>query len=86
MSNDVEVHLNLGGINELMRGEEVQALLSEEANALLDRAEALKGRAGAEYSMNIREINWIAVATVRADNNDAKLDNLENDTLLKARG
>lgn len=86
MNNDVEVHLNLVGINDLMRGVEVQELLSEEASAMLDRAEALKGRAGAEYSMNIRVINWIAVATVRADNEEAGLDNLENDTLLKARG
>lgn len=83
---DTKIELNLQGINELMKSAEVQAVLQEEGQKILARANSLKQAAGAQYGMSTKAINWIAVTTVRADNGEAVLDNLQNNTLLKARG
>lgn len=82
----VKFELNLQGLNQLMRGPEMQGILNQAGSRVLSRAQAMASEPGAEYSMNTRAINWIAVTTVRADNYEARKDNYENNTLLKALG
>lgn len=82
----VDFKLDLRGLNELMKGPEMQSILNQQGSAVLSRAQSMAQMDGAEYSMNTRAINWIAVTTVRADNFEARKDNYDNNTLLKALG
>ena len=82
----VDFKLNLPGLNELMKSAEMQSILSEKGNAVMSRANSMAQEPGAKYSANTKTINWIAVTTVRADNYEARKDNYDNNTLLKALG
>ena len=82
----VDFKLDLQGLNELMKSAEMQSILNQQGSAVLSRAQSMSQMKGAEYSMNTRTINWIAVTTVRADNFEARKDNYDNNTLLKALG
>ena len=80
----VRFELNLPGLNELMKSPAMQSELKRYGSNTLSRANSMAQVSNAEYSMNTRTINWIAVTTVRADNYQARRDNYENNTLLKA--
>lgn len=82
----VDFKLNLPGLNELMKSPAMQSELIKHGSNVLSRAQSMAQVDGAEYSMNTRTINWIAVTTVRADNYEARKDNYENNTLLKSLG
>ena len=78
--------LNLPGLNKLMRGEEMQAVLSAHGATVLNKAQSMAITRNAEYSMETIPLRWIAVTTVRAENGAAVHDNYEHNTLLKALG
>lgn len=80
----VDFKLNLPGLNQLMKSPEMQSILSEKGAGVMARAQANAQRSDAEYSMNTKTINWIAVTTVRAENGTAVYENLEHNTLLKS--
>ena len=82
----VKFKLNLPGLNELMKSSAMQSELIQHGSRVLSGAQSMAQVNGAEYSMNTRTINWIAVTTIRADNYEARKDNYENNTLLKALG
>lgn len=82
----VKFELDLAGLNELMKSPAMQSQLKQHGSNVLSRATSMAQVRNAEYSMNTRTINWIAVTTVRADNYEARRDNYENNTLLKALG
>ena len=81
----VKFKLNLPGLNALMKGPEMQAVLASYGDRVLNAARN-SAPAGAEFSANTRAINWIAVTTVRTDNYEAQKDNYDHNTLLKALG
>lgn len=80
----VDFKLNLPGLNQLMKSPEMQSILSEKGAEVMARANANAQISDAEYSMDTKTINWIAVTTVRADNGAAVYENYENNTLLKS--
>ena len=82
----VDFELNLPGLNELMRGPEMQTILSDYGNAIMGRANSAATTKDATFSAETKALNWIAVTNVRADNGAAIKDNLNNNTLLKALG
>lgn len=82
----VNFKLNLPGLNALMKSPEMQSILAEKGQNIMNRANMNAQVNNAEYSMNTRAINWIAVTTVRTDNREAREDNYEYNTLLKALG
>jgi len=82
----VRFELNLPGLNELMRGSEMQGILSEYGQDIMNRANGAATTKGATYSAETKPLNWIAVTNVRADNGAAIKDNLDNNTLLKSLG
>lgn len=73
----VEVELNLRGINELMKSREVEDELERLGNQVA-------ARAGEGYAVRVHQANWIAIANVYAETDEAKRDNMKNNTLLKA--
>ncbi|HEL2623491.1 TPA: hypothetical protein TZ822_001784 [Streptococcus suis] len=69
--------LNRAGVRELMKSPEMQAVLTEKANAI-------RNRAGYGYESDIYVGKTRANAMVYADSFQAKRDNKKHNTLLKA--
>lgn len=86
MSNKFKVELNLAGVNELMKRAELQDMMQSLGEQIAARAEEMSSKPGAEYEAKTKTLNWIAVTNVRAANHEAFVENLENNTLLRALG
>lgn len=86
MSDKIRVELNLAGVNELMKRQELQDIMQSLGEQIAARAEAMSDRPNAEYEAKTKTLNWIAVTNIRAANHEAFEENLENNTLLKALG
>ncbi len=69
--------LNYKGVGQLMKSAEMQSVLEE-------KAKAIKNRCGEGYEQDIFVGKTRANAMVSAATYQAKKDNLENNTLLKA--
>lgn len=77
MSKQVVFELNLKGLNELMKSDEMQAHLSE-------AGEAVARAAGMGYASRVHVADYTAIANVYPDTPEAARDNYENNTLLKS--
>lgn len=82
----VKFKLNLPGLNELMRSSEMQAILTEQGNNVLSRAQAMSQIEDSEYLLVTKPISFVAIARVSAVNHAARQDNYDNNTLIKALG
>lgn len=72
--------LNLAGLNELMKSQEMAAVLDQAANVV---AHAV----GDGYEIEkAHPIQFVGISAVHASTYKAKLDNSKNNTLLKAVG
>lgn len=72
----VRIELNSPGIREMLRSDEMQALLGE-------KAAEIAGRCGAGYESDIYLTGGRAVASVYAESKEAVKDNLDNNTILR---
>ena len=79
MANKVEFELNLAGLQELMKSDEMQAALSEAGAAVANAA-------GGDYAHREHVASFVAISNVYPDSKEAAKDNYENNTLLKALG
>jgi hypothetical protein len=79
MGKKVEIKLNSTGVRELLKSPEIQA-------ACMDEALKVAGRAGGGYEAQTRSYPERSGAAVVAGTEEAKRDNLRNNTLLKAMG
>ena len=86
MSDKIKVELDLAGVNELMKRQELQEMMQNLGEQIASRAESMSADPKAEYEANTKTLNWIAVTNIRAANHEAFVENLENNTLLKALG
>lgn len=76
----VKFKLDLGGLNQLMKSSEMQTVLNSAANQIA-------AAAGDGYEVETaHSISFIGIAAVHATTIEAKKDNSENNTLLKAAG
>ena len=72
--------LNLAGLNELMKSTAMAAVLDQAAGAVASAA-------GDGYEVEkAHPIRFVGISAVHASTYKAKLDNSENNTLLKAVG
>lgn len=85
MAKKVDFKLNLQGLNQIMRSEDMQNILDEYGQEICARANAGKVIDEAEYKCNTYPIRWIAVSNIGPANAEAGIDNLKNNTLLKAK-
>ena len=77
---NVEFKLDLAGLNQLMKSGEMQAILNNAANRIA-------GSAGDGYEVeSAHPISFVAIAASHARTQEARRDNSENNTLLKAAG
>lgn len=80
MSKNTTFKLNLPGLNMLMKSGEMQSVLNSAASSIASAA-------GSGYEVeSAHSIKFIAIASVRAADFKARLDNSKNNTLLKAAG
>ena len=77
--SDVKIELNLPGINEMMKSEEIQAHLQK-------AGEMVAHAAGDGYTADTDVLNWVAITNVYPDTKEAAHDNFKNNSLLKAVG
>ena len=75
----IKFELNRDGVKSLMQSPEAQALMLEKAEAIRDRCPDIG------YEADVQVGKTRAVAMVKAATFEAKQDNFENNTLLKAR-
>lgn len=74
----ISFKFDVKGLNELMKSAEMKGILNEAAGQIADTA-------GEGYGVEAaHDIKFIAIAAVHAETYEAKLDNSENNTLLKA--
>lgn len=76
----IEFKLNLAGLNALMKSAEMQAVLDSAASHIASAA-------GSGYEVEAAHpISFVAIAAVHARTYEARRENSENNTLLKAAG
>lgn len=78
----VKFKLNLPGLNALMKSGEMQSILNA-------AAQSVARTAGDGYEAVIEQahpISFIAIASVKTRNAKGRMDNNQNNTLLKASG
>jgi hypothetical protein len=76
--------LNLPGLNQLMKGPEMQAILQEKGNEVASRAKSMCPKG--EYETRTVTGRFIATTFVSAENWAAINDGFEHNTLNKALG
>ena len=84
MSDKFKFELNLAGVNELMKRQELQDMMQTLGEQVAARAEGMAENPKAEYESKTKTLNWIAVTNVRAATHEAFEEDLENNTLIKA--
>ena len=87
----VDFKLNLRGLNELMKSAEMQGVLNDAAGQIATFANAnaspnIKEARGGYEIEPAHPIQYVAVASVKAANFAARLDNSKHNTLEKAVG
>lgn len=76
--------LNLPGLNELMKGGEMQGILQTAASAVQSTAAGMASDSSAEYTSDVVVVNFVAIGRVHAGNGAALRENYKNNTLNKA--
>ena len=79
MSKKVRFELNIAGLNELMKGAEMQACLQEAGEAVAEAS-------GIECGVRVHIANYVAIANVYPDSEEAAHENYENNNLLHGLG
>lgn len=77
--SDFKFELNEAGVRALLKSSEMQAILSEYGSKVM-------GRVGEGYEMTTGTTPQRAKVNVRTETPRAMVDNLKNNTLLKALG
>lgn len=76
----IKFKLDLPGLNALMKSSEMQSVLNSAAGRIA-------GSAGDGFEVeSAHPISFVAIASVRAATPEARRENAENNTLLKAAG
>lgn len=79
MAKNVEIKLNLPGLNELMKSAEMQSHLKQAGRAVANAA-------GEDYDCSTYVIRYIAVENIYPTSAKAAIDNANDNTLIKALG
>lgn len=79
MAKRVRFKLNLPGLNELMKSQEMQ-------DVLLEAGKAVAQAAGSDYGAEVHKASYIAISNVYPDSKRAAHENFKDNSLLKAIG
>ena len=86
MSKKVKFVPNSKGVIELFKSPEVQGWLQEVGDNIASRAESMAGVPGAKYAARSHCAARTALVNIYAENEEARTDNYDNNTLVKAKG
>lgn len=75
----VDIELNSAGIKALLKGAETEKMLSEKASQIARRA-------GSGYGSDTKQMSGRVIASAFAETQDARAENMDDNTLLKALG
>lgn len=81
MSN-VEFKLDINGLRELLKSDEMVSVLQECGEQIKNDAERLSG--GGKYESTVRQATYVAICNVYPADKEAAQDNRKNNTALKA--
>lgn len=73
----VDFQLNINGLNELMKSDEMQAVLAEAGQAVANSA-------GSEFDSSVHTASFVSIANVYPNSKKAARQNFKENTLLKA--
>ena len=79
MANSIRIELNKEGVGALLKGGETESLMQRMGNEIAKRA-------GTGYAASTHNTGQRHICNVYAATTEAKQDNLENNTLIKAMG
>ena len=82
MSN-IKFKLDINGLRELMKSGEMQEVLQEAGNAVASHGSSMSGE---NYGTRVHTASYVAICTVFPDSDEARQDNYEKNTVLKALG
>ncbi len=82
--SEFKFELNLPGLNQLMKSDEMQSVLDKAGADMASKASDLSG--GEEFRHRTKTLNWIASTSVAPETYEAEVANLEENVLLKALG
>ena len=77
----VKFELDIRGLNELMKSQEMQSILDQEGAKVAGRA---SGMSGEQFGHRTHVADYVAITNVYPDSKEAARDNYNNNTLLKA--
>lgn len=86
MSKRIKFKLNQAGIIELFTSAPVQGWLQEVGDELAATATGMSHIKGSEYGARAHDAGRTAICNVYPANKEGALDNVKNNTLLKAKG
>ena len=73
----LKFELNLAGLNELMKSNEMKS-------ALLEAGQAVARAAGPDYAAEVHTASFVAISNVYPNSKEAARENYKENTLLKA--
>lgn len=79
MAKNVKFVLNMAGLNELMKSNEMEAILE-------DAGQSVAQAAGGDYGARVHQASFVAICNVYPDSKDAAAKNFKENTLIKAIG
>ena len=79
MANNIRIELNRDGIGALLKGPETEHMVQSFGNEVAQRA-------GTGYAARTHNTGQRQICNVYAATREARQDNLENNTLIKAMG
>lgn len=81
MSKQVKFELDLKGLNELMKSPAMHSALEQAGGQVASRARSLSGL---EWGTRVHDASFVAICNVYPDSDEARADNYENNTAVKA--
>ena len=77
MSKGIRIELNRAGVRALLKSQEMEA-------GLQGLADGIRDRCGAGYGSDTKQMGTRVIASIYTDDDAARRDNSENNTILRA--
>lgn len=81
---NVTFELNMQGLNQLMKSDEMKSILQEAGDMVANSASAMTH--GEPYGVDVHDAQWVSIASIYGESEEAKRENYEKNILLKALG
>ncbi len=80
--NKLKFKLDLGGLRELMKSDDMQSILSTTADSVANKARTMTS--GEDFGTDVRVINYVAVGTIFPQSEKAAKQSYQDNILEKA--